>query len=112
VLMDATSRGWAAHGWSTFSRAEGLVPLVILLVLGAISIALTQLAFGLGSIGASFPANLAADPVLAVILGAVLLHEHIPLSVGHLLAYLLCLVAIVWGSIRLAAEPERQQTGT
>ena len=37
-----------------------------------------------------------------MILGAVLLHEHIPLSPLHLIAYVLCLGAVVAGAARLA----------
>jgi hypothetical protein len=105
VLMDAAATAWDAHGVRAFERAEGLVPLVILVVLGVVSIALTQLAFQAGTLGASFPANLAADPVIAVILGAVLLHENVSTSPLHVIAYVLCLAAILFGAIRLASEP-------
>jgi hypothetical protein len=40
-----------------------------------------------------------------VLLGVVLLHEHIPHGPWHLLAYSLCVVAVVAGAIRLA-DPE------
>ena len=41
----------------------------------------------------------------AVLLGVLLLHEHIPLGPWHLLAYTLCLLSVVAGAIRLA-DPE------
>jgi drug/metabolite transporter (DMT)-like permease len=104
VLMDATATTWRADGVAAFGRPAGLVPLVTLLILGAVSIALTQAAFQLGELTASFPANLTADPVLAVILGSLLLHENLPHSAGYVAAYLLCLAAIVAGSVRLAAS--------
>ena len=105
VLMDAVTNAWVDDGVHAFARAEGLVPLVILVVLGGASIALTQAAFQIGALAASFPANLAADPVMAVLLGALLLHEDVPVSAGHLAAYAACLGAIVYGAVRLAADP-------
>jgi hypothetical protein len=35
-----------------------------------------------------------------------LLHEHIPLGVGHCVAYVVCLLAVVAGAIRLANPSE------
>jgi hypothetical protein len=109
VLMDAVAVAFDRHGVDAFTRVDGLVPLVVLLVLGGASIALTQVAFQAGSLGASFPANLAADPVLAVILGAALLHETIPLSAAHVLAYLVCIAAVVWGAVRLATGSQLEE---
>ena len=59
-------------------HSDGLVPLVGLLVVGALSIVLTQVALQIGELGASFPASLSADPVIAVVLGAALLRETVP----------------------------------
>ncbi|MEP6851249.1 MAG: hypothetical protein ABJA87_01065 [bacterium] len=74
-------------------------------MIGAASIALTQVAFQAGALAASFPANLAADPVVAVALGALLLYEDVPFSPLTVVAYLLCLAAIVVGGVLLAADP-------
>jgi hypothetical protein len=65
---------------------------------------LTQMSFQVGALGATLPANLAADPTVAVVLGAVLLREHFPHSPAHLAAYAVCLAAVIAGAIRLA-EP-------
>jgi hypothetical protein len=105
VLMDAASTAWSAHGGSAFAHEDGLVPLVILVLLGTASIVLTQVAFRAGPLAASFPANLAADPVIAVILGAALLHENVSTSSVDVLAYVLCLAAVVFGAFRLASGP-------
>jgi hypothetical protein len=72
-------------------------------VVGVLGMALTQVSFQVGALAASFPANKATDPVAAVVLGAVLLHERVPAGPVHLLGYLLCLAAIVAGAVRLAA---------
>lgn len=104
VLMDAVATAWDDGGLPTMGQGRGLVPLVVLVVLGGASIALTQLAFQIGALGASFPANMVADPVVAIALGALLLHEDIPLSAFHIGAYLVCLGVILFGTVRLAAE--------
>ncbi len=105
VLMDGAAASWHAHGFQVFLHAEGLVPLIALVVLGIASTALTNAAFQIGDLAASWPANAAADPVLAVFLGAVLLGERLPHSPWAFLAYALCLGAIVYGAVRLASEP-------
>ncbi len=105
VLLDAAAASWQQHGIAAFGRGEGLVPLISLLALGAASMALTQVAYAAGRLGASLPGNLTADPVLAIVLGAVLLHEHVPASALAGLAYLACFAAILYGAIRLALEP-------
>ena len=103
VLMDAVTTAWADGGIRAMVEPRGLAPLIILVLVGGASIALTQVAFQIGELGASFPANLVADPVVAITLGALLLHEDIPLGTGHIAAYLLCLAAVALGSVRLAA---------
>ena len=92
-----------------FGHADGLSRSSRLLLLGGASIALTQVAFQVGELGASFPANLAADPVVAVVLGAVLLHERVPATPWAIIGYLVCLGAILFGAVRLAADPKRQK---
>jgi drug/metabolite transporter (DMT)-like permease len=103
VLIDACSdqvsrRGF--HGLVTSPR--GLVPLAGIALLGIAGIVLTQMSFQVGALGATLPANLATDPLTAVLLGAVLLREHIPLSTPHLIVYVGCLASVVAGAIRLA----------
>jgi hypothetical protein len=105
VLVDAAAGTFQQHGIAAFDRAEGLVPLVSLLALGAASLALTQVSYAVGPLAASFPGNLTADPVIAVLLGVVLLNEHIPESAFAVIAYVACLAAILYGAIRLAKSP-------
>jgi hypothetical protein len=108
VLMDAATDAWQRDGLAAFTRMSGLLPLALLLPLGAASIAVTQVSFQIGDLGASFPANLAADPVVAVFLGAVLLHQNVPAGIGDLIAYAACLAAVLYGAIRLARGPAYQ----
>ena len=103
VMVDAASDRVSDRGLGAlFTTHRGLVALIGIIVLGAAGIALTQLSFQVGALGATLPANLAADPAMGVIFGAVLLREHIPLSVPHLIGYVFCLSAVVAGAIRLA----------
>ena len=92
------------HGLLATHR--GLVPLAGILLCGAGGIILTQLSFQVGALGATLPANLAADPVVGVVLGAVLLREHIPLSAGHLILYVL-----LPGRGRGRGDPARRSDG-
>jgi drug/metabolite transporter (DMT)-like permease len=103
VLVDATSDQASRHGvHGLIAAPRGLVPLAGIVLLGIAGIILTQMSFQLGALGATLPANLATDPLMGVLLGAVLLHESIPLSSAHLVAYVLCLAAVIAGAIRLA----------
>lgn len=103
VMIDAASDRVSARGLDALvTTPRGMVPLISMLLLGCAGMALTQLSFQIGALGATLPANLAADPAMGVIFGAVLLREHVPLSVPHLIGYLLCLGAVVAGAIALA----------
>jgi drug/metabolite transporter (DMT)-like permease len=105
VMIDAASQRFStagAHGLLGTSR--GLVPLAGILLLGVAGIVLTQMSFQVGALAATLPASLAVDPLIGVVLGAILLHEHIPLSPAHCIAYVACLGAVIAGAIRLA-EP-------
>jgi hypothetical protein len=103
VMVDAAADQAGDHGVrSLVTTPRGLVPLIGILVLGGAGILLTQMSFQVGALGATLPANLAADPLVGVVLGVVLLREHIPLSPGHVIAYLACLAAVIAGAVRLA----------
>jgi hypothetical protein len=103
VMVDATSDRFAHHGWhGVFGSPRGLVTVAGWLLCGAGGIILTQLSFQIGELKATLPANLATDPLTAVVIGATLLGERVPLSPWHLVAYAACLVAVLAGTIRLA----------
>lgn len=102
VLLNAAATVWRDRGLAGFGQAAGLVPLIGLLVIGGLGVALTQISFQIGALGASFPANEATAPVVAVVLGGALLREHVPAGPLHLVGYLVCLTAIVAGTVVLA----------
>ena len=103
VMVDAASeRASEAGVEALFDTARGFVPLAGILLLGLGGIVLTQMSFQVGALGATLPANLAVDPLMGVLLGAVVLKEHVPLGPAHVVVYLACLAAVVAGAIRLA----------
>ena len=105
VMVDAAADDISAAGWhGLVHTGRGLVPLMGIVLLGLGGIILTQVSFQVGQLAATRPANLAADPLVGVLIGALLLREHLPLSPVHLAGYALCLTAVLAGAIRLA-EP-------
>ena len=111
VLIEAVSSVWESEGVEGFGDARGLVPLAGLVVLAVVGYLIVQVGFQLGHLGASFPANLVLDPVVAVVLGAVLLGERVPLGGLKVLGYLLCLAAVAFAAIRLANPPAAVRSG-
>jgi drug/metabolite transporter (DMT)-like permease len=104
VLVDAASDRYSRAGMhGLVETPRGFVPLIGILLLGLCAIVLTQVSFQVGALRATLPANLSADPLAAVLLGAILLHEHIPVGPWHILGYVLCLAAVIAGAVRLAA---------
>lgn len=102
VLLDAVATAWQHGSWRSLEQPAGWVPLTGLLLMGALALTLTQVSFQVGALGASFPANESAAPVVAVVLGAMLLHEHVPVSASTVAAYVVCGVVIVAGTVWLA----------
>jgi drug/metabolite transporter (DMT)-like permease len=103
VMVDAASER-ASHGGlhALLGSPKGLVPMAGIVLLGIGGIVLTQMSFQIGALGATLPANLAVDPLVGVLLGAIVLKERVPLSPGHVVAYAFCVAAVVAGAIRLA----------
>lgn len=103
VMVDAASERASQRGLhGLFDSPHGLVPLGCIAVLGTGGMVLTQMSFQVGALGATLPANIAVDPFTGVLLGAILLREHIPHTPIALAAYGLCVIAVVGGAIRLA----------
>jgi drug/metabolite transporter (DMT)-like permease len=102
VLLNAVATVYDDHGPAALQNASGWVPLAGLLALGAVAFVLTQVSFQIGELAASFPANESSAPIVAVIVGALLLHETVPMSAWRLPLYVICLVAVVIGTVVLA----------
>jgi hypothetical protein len=112
VMVDATSRQWEHHGArGVLTTHKGVVPLVAIALLGLGGVVLTQLAFQVGALAATLPANLSADPLTAVLLGGILLGEDLPIDAGHLAGYAICLALVVIGAVRLAGRATLQGRG-
>lgn len=105
VFVDGLSDVVVNRGWTGLvTTGRGVIPLIGIALLGLCGIVLTQVSFQVGQLAATLPANSAMDPFTAVLIGALLLHEHIPLSVAHLIGYALCLTVVVLGAIQLARD--------
>lgn len=103
VMVDGASDQFSDQSWhGLLATGRGLVPLIGIALLGLGGIVLTQVSFQVGALAATLPASLAADPFTGVLIGALLLREHLPHDIGHLVAYSLCLVAVIAGAVRLA----------
>jgi hypothetical protein len=109
VFVDALSDLAGRAGLhAILGSARGLALLGGILLLGGGGILLTQISFQVGTLAATLPASLATDPLTGVLLGAVLLHERIPLSAPHLAGYSICYLAALFGVARLATLSDRE----
>lgn len=108
VLVNAVAGEIGHRGVRGVTHPAGALALAGVVVIGAAAVVLTQVSFQIGDLAASFPANESAAPVVAVVLGAILLGERVPVSFGLMVAYLGCLAAVVVGTIRLSGR--RQQS--
>lgn len=77
--------------------------LIGVLAVGAAAMTLTQLSFRTGALGASFAANEATTPIVAVVLGAALLEQRVPFGAGRAVIYLVCVAVLVLSIVELAS---------
>ncbi|SDI94566.1 hypothetical protein SAMN05444157_0928 [Frankineae bacterium MT45] len=108
VLLNATTSVYDDGGTHELFAPRGLVPLIGVALVGLGSMIVLQIAFQVGSLAASFPANESTAPVVAVLLGVLLLHQKIPNDVVHIVTYLLCFALLVFGTVRLGRAHERR----
>jgi drug/metabolite transporter (DMT)-like permease len=104
VLLNAVATKYTSDGMAGLVHADGLVPLVGVVLLGGLGMVATQASFQVGALAASFPANESTAPLVAVALGAVLLHERLPVSAPHVVGYLGCFAVVVAGTVWLARD--------
>lgn len=112
VLLNAAAHlAHRAGLGALLTHVAGLATVLGAVVLGVLGMVLTQLAFQVGTLAASFAANESAAPVVAVVLGALLLHERVPVGGLRVLVYLLCLVVIVGAAVWLATPRSGREVG-
>lgn len=101
VFMSVT----LAHGlsWALFSRPE----LYLVAVAGIAAMVLLQEAFQAGSLVAVQPGVTLSDPVVSVLLGVLLFHEHVRAG-GWILAEVTGAVAVGWGAVQLSRSQAAQ----
>ncbi len=102
VFVNSVATSFDRYSWSAFERADTVIPVVAATVIGLSGFALSQVAFRAGNLAASFPAMLVLDPLVAVLLGAALLGEHVRITPAADVGYSVCLVVIVLATVRLA----------
>lgn len=104
VLLDATAAAWHVNGRGALADPDALVAAALLVPSAVAGLVLLQFAFRTEPLGASYPADLTANPVTAVVLGALLLHEEIPHSPIDVIVFAVCLTVVALGTFRLAAH--------
>jgi hypothetical protein len=77
-------------------------PLYAFVVIGALAIALTQLAYRAGPLGQSMPALTIADPASSIAIGAVAFHEELSHSAAAITLEVVAFVVMGVASARLA----------
>ena len=82
--------------------------LYAVIVLGAFSLLLNQLAFQAGPLSASLPAATAVDPVLSIIIGVVVYDERLPRGPQHVVLLVGLLLALCAAAVYLARSPNEQ----
>jgi threonine/homoserine efflux transporter RhtA len=73
-------------------------------VLGIVAVVLQQSAFHAGALQTSVPTMLVLEPVVAVVLGAVVLGEHMTVNGFNAVAIVVALVAMAAATIALGRE--------
>ncbi|WP_238015867.1 hypothetical protein KZZ52_28525 [Dactylosporangium sp. AC04546] len=104
VLLDAVAAAWQTLGRDAVTDPGAVVAALLLVPVATAGLVLLQSAFQVDALGASYPADLVANPCTAVLLGAVLLHEDVPHSRTDLALFVACLAAIAFGAFSLATR--------
>ncbi|MFI5907525.1 DMT family transporter [Dactylosporangium sp. NPDC051541] len=103
VLLDAVAAAAHQLGRDVLTDPDAVVAAVLLVPSAAASFVLLQLAFAADGLGVGYPADLIADPITAVLLGALLLHEDIPHTPRDYAVFGLSLLVIVAGVTRVSS---------
>jgi drug/metabolite transporter (DMT)-like permease len=103
VFVNAASDRYDDGGiHALFNDPRGYLPLIAIGILGVLGMGITLLSFKVGSLAVVLPTNLCADPLSAIIFGALLLGQHIPLDAVSLFGYSLCFCGLVVAAFQLA----------
>ncbi|GAA4261828.1 DMT family transporter [Dactylosporangium darangshiense] len=104
VLLDAVAASWQRLGRGALTDPDALVATALLVPAAAAGVVLLQLALRVDGLGVGYPADVIANPITAVVLGALLLHEEIPHSPRDAVGFVVCLGVIVAGTALLATH--------
>jgi drug/metabolite transporter (DMT)-like permease len=103
VFVNAASDRYDDGGiHALFNDPKGYLPIIAVAILGVLGMAITMLSFKVGSLAVVLPTNLCADPLSAIIFGALLLGQNIPLDALSLFGYSLCFAGVAFAAFQLA----------
>jgi drug/metabolite transporter (DMT)-like permease len=85
-------------------RVLGSWELYALVVVGAIGMLLTQSAFQAGPLRASLPALTVVDPIVSILIGITVLHEHVDTNPFRLVVAVIGAAVMIGGVIALAPQ--------
>lgn len=77
-------------------------PLYALIVIGVVSLALTQAAYQAGSLAASLPPLTIADPIVAILIGAVVFDERLSDNGAAVVGQVIAFAAMTLATVQLA----------
>lgn len=102
VLLEDLGRLHRADGWHAVVTGPGVPALLGAVALGVVSLALSQAAFQIGTLGQALPTLTVTDPVISIALAAALLKETMTLTVAGLALDALSLSLVTTGVVWLA----------
>ncbi|BEP13566.1 hypothetical protein acdb102_18770 [Acidothermaceae bacterium B102] len=106
VLLEDLGELRRLHGWSGVATGRGLTALAATVAIGAVAVGVSQAAFQVGTLGQALPALTVSDPVVAVVLAAVLLREGLTVSPVALVVDVLAVALVAAGAVHLARADE------
>ena len=106
VLLEDLGRLHRVDGWHAVVTGPGVPALLGAVALGIVSLALSQAAFQIGTLGQALPTLTVTDPVLSIALAAALFKETIPLTVAGLALDALSLSLVTTGVFWLARRED------
>lgn len=109
ALLKGVSDVFARGPWHVFTSWQ----LYVAIVLGALGLLLSQVAFQAGPLAASLPAAATIDPVASIIIGNVVYDEHLRLGPGSGATLIVLLVVLCTAIIQLSwvNAADEQPTG-
>jgi hypothetical protein len=107
VLLRALLGRFSTYHLGLLAHPSGVAVTVELITVGMTGLGVAQAAFQVGPLTASLPAQTATDPLVAVILGAAVLSEHVAVTPARIIGYTTALTAVLVTARALARATPR-----